>query len=92
MSPPRNNIAIKKHNGNATRSMQTIRAILVVRCSDTIPAQNWLNTLFDKVGMMRVTRSDDCNGIGKGGALEMAVRNEIKSMRKEIKDFFGNDR
>jgi hypothetical protein len=37
-------------------------AILAVRCSDTIPAQNWINTLVDKVGMVRVTRSGGFNG------------------------------
>ncbi|WP_168710078.1 hypothetical protein [Massilia sp. Mn16-1_5] len=81
MSPPRNNIAIRKHNGNATRSIQTISAILVVRCSDTIAAQNWLNTRFDKVGMMRVTRRVIAMGSLKA-AREMAVRNEIKSGKR----------
>ena len=75
---------MRKHNGNATRSMQTISAILVVRCSDTIPAQNWLNTRFDKVGMVRVTRSVVAIGAVK------AVRDEM-GWEYIKKDIAGNN-
>ncbi|WP_460828995.1 hypothetical protein [Massilia agilis] len=39
-SPPRSSMAIKKQNGSASKSITTIKAIFVVRCRDTIPAQN----------------------------------------------------
>ncbi|MFC5481036.1 hypothetical protein [Massilia suwonensis] len=71
--------------------MQTISTILVVRCSDTIPAQNWLNTRFEKVGMMRVTRRIVAMGSVKALRVEMAVRNEIESARKRKKDSLGNN-
>jgi hypothetical protein len=64
--------------------MQTISAILVVRCSDTIPAQNWLNTRVDKVGMVRVTRSGGCNRSGKGLRDGISVRNKLRKMSLEI--------
>jgi hypothetical protein len=65
--------------------MQTISAILVVRCSDTIPAQNWLNTRFDKVGMVRVTRSVVAIGAVK------AVRDEMgwNILRKVLPETIG---
>ncbi|NNG23390.1 hypothetical protein [Telluria aromaticivorans] len=35
-------MAIRKHTGNASRSVVTIRAILLVRLIDTILVHNWL--------------------------------------------------
>ncbi|MCS0660015.1 hypothetical protein [Massilia terrae] len=71
-SPPRSSMAIRKQKGRANKSIPTISAILLVRCSETIRLQNRLMTFGFSMDMAWVLLDEFSLRMGR--AMDFVVR------------------